>query len=153
MDRPGSDRWLIAGVVVAGLAVWLGYLAVQPHDFWSLANEDDRLATIFGWDAPGMSSRDGLIPDRLWIVWFGWAVVSVLAGWRWPHRSLAIGVAIVLPTWLLYLPTAPRSDDGLWMVGMVTLPCTTVGFVALAWLSGRVRTRFIGEIERDPIER
>lgn len=148
MERRRSDRWLIAGVVLTGLAVWFVYCAVQPHDFWSLANEDDRLATFFGWDAPGMSARDGSIPDRFWIVWLGWALLSVIAGWFRPRHPLAIGLCAVLPTWILYLPTAPRSDDGLWAAGVFFLPFTVAGFTALAWLSGTVRTRFVGEIDR-----
>lgn len=145
MERRRSDRGLIAGVVLTGLAVWFVYCAVQPHDYWSMANEDDRLATVFGWNAPGMSANDGTIPDRLWIVWIGWALLSVVAGWLRPWRPLAIGVCAVLPTWLVYLPTAPRSDDGLWMVGMVTLPFTILGLTALAWLSGNVRARSVHE--------
>lgn len=149
MDRGGSNRWLITSVVLVGLGVWCSYLAVQPHDFWSRASEHHRLATIFGWDAPGMSANDGLIPDRLWIVWVGWALLSIVAGWFRPRHPLSIGLCAVLPTWIIFLPTAPRSDDGLWAVGVIVLPFTAVGFVALAWLSGVVHQRTLGEHRLD----
>lgn len=150
MELRRSDRWLVAGVVVAALAVWLGYLAVQPHAFWSVVNEDDRLATIFGWDAPGMSAKDGNTPDRLWVVWLGWMLISGLAGWIRPHRFVVIGVCTVLPTWLVFLPTAPRSDDGLWAVGVITLPFTAIFFASLAWLAGQARVRFVGDMIDTP---
>ncbi|MEQ1699652.1 MAG: hypothetical protein ABMA25_06060 [Ilumatobacteraceae bacterium] len=147
MERRRSDRWLIAGVALVGLTVWCLYCAFQPHAFWSTANEDDRLTTIFGWNAPGVSAKDDNIPDRLWIVWLGWALISGVAGWLRPHRFVVIGVCTVLPTWLVFLPTAPRSDDGLWAVGVITLPFTVIFFAATAWLTGQARARFVGQTD------
>jgi hypothetical protein len=131
------DRRLVGGVVGAGLVSWFAYLALQPHDFW--AGETLDRATLFGWDAPDfpMSSSDA--PDRIWVALVGWALISLVAGWLRPHRGWTIGMCTVLPTWLVYWPTAPRSDDGLWAVGTFLLPFLTVGLTALAMLAGRER--------------
>ena len=137
--RSMRDRWLIAGVVIAGLACWFAYCAVQPHDFWSSANSDSARATIFGWDAPGIPASSSSVPDRLWIAMVGWALVSFIAGWLCPRRWLVVGVCTVMPTWIVYFPTAPRDNDGMWGTGIIVLPMTVVGYAFIAWMSGKLR--------------
>ncbi|MDO8389333.1 MAG: hypothetical protein Q7V57_02510 [Actinomycetota bacterium] len=139
MDQKDRDHWFVAGVVVAGLGCWLTYCAVQPHDFWNSADSGNA-TTIFGWNAPGVPEDDAsAVPDRIWIVMVGWSILSLSAGWLRPRSWLTIGVYTVLPTWIIYLPTAPRSDDGLWGVGVLVVPFTIVGFAAAAWFAGKLR--------------
>ena len=127
----------IAVVGLVAIGIWLVYCAIQPHNFWS-GGSGNPARTIFGWDAPGISATDQVPPDRIWIVLIGWPLLSVVAGWYLPKRWLSIGIATVLPTWIIYIPTAPRDIDGLWGVGVIVLPFAAAGFAFIAWLAGNV---------------
>ena len=139
MEGWRKDRRFLTGVVAMGLACWLVYCAVEPHQFWHGGDSTNAPATLFGWDAPGVRARAGHAPDRLWIAELGWVSLSFAAGWIRPRLWAAVGVCTVLPTWLVYIPTAPRDDDGLWGVGVIVLPMTIVVFASFAWLGGKLQ--------------
>ena len=139
MARWKPDRWFLA-VTLIGLLIWFTYCAVQPHAFWGTGHSR---RTIFGWDAPGFSlNNEGVPPDRFWIARYGWILLAAVAGWRRPSQWLAIGVATIVPTWLIYIPTAPRDGDGMWGVGTIVLPFAVIPLAFIAWLAGRLGDRF-----------
>ena len=125
MHGGNRDRRFVVGVVVVGLAVWLLYCAVQPHNFWSSSNSGNARATLFGWDAPGSADASS-VPDRIWIVLLGWTLLSFTAGWLRPQRWLTIGACAVLPTWVIYVPTAPRDMDAQVATGPPGRPITGI---------------------------
>ena len=142
--RPGRrDIPFLVIIAVAGIAVWALYLAVQPHDYSRATSDPDYLRTIFGWEAPGIGRRDIYLPDRSWITLVGWSAIGAAGGWFRPRLWPLVGVAVVLPAWILYLPTAPRDIDGLWALGFIFLPVEAAGisFVAMATGALRGRTR------------
>ena len=126
-------------IALAAVGIWLVYCAIQPHDFWGASSGNAR-RTIFGWDAPRISATDQNPPDRGWIVPVGWALLSFIGGWYQPKRWLSIGVATVVPTWIIYIPTAPRDMDGIWGAGVIVLPFAAIGFAFVAWLAGALNT-------------
>lgn len=133
----------VLALVVVGLACWFVYLAVQPHDY-TLPGADPRfLRTIFGWDAPGIERRQIVLPDRSWISLVGWTLAAFAAGWTSPRRWRVVGPALVLPSWVLYWPTAPRDIDGMWGSGIVFLPALACGISFVARWAGTLRARVL----------
>lgn len=106
------------------------YVAVQPHDYDRPIGSDSRLDTMFGWRAPAIDAHDLVERDRLYVVFAGWLLIGLLASrvrpslWRW------IGVCVVVPTLIVYFPTAPHDAEGYWTLNVVYLPI--VGFCVAA---------------------
>jgi hypothetical protein len=144
MKPSKRDAIVLLGVLVAGVAVWLVYLALEPHDLSRPPESPDFLRTIFGWDAPGFSRDQIYIPDRSWIILAGWPLVGVIAGWYRKRLWISIGIATVLPAWIAYLPTAPRDMDGMWGLGIVVTPVEGAVIAALALAAGQIRVRVKG---------
>ena len=111
-----STKWLaLLGVAVAGTAVWLGYVALVPHE--------DGSHTVFG-TTPRYEDGD----QMLWFVPISAALVALVAGWFRAARTWAIAAAITLGPLLLAWATTPRGDnDGLW--GLIFWMIPLFGFV------------------------
>ncbi len=128
VEQSRSDRTIVVAAVVGGLLLWFAYVAVQPHDlFGPHAGTPASLRTFFGWAAPSYPlQRDpNLIinpPDRSWIVLAGWPVLALALGWLVPRRPWLVGGAVVAPTAVVYLWTAPLDIDGLGRGGIIFLP-------------------------------
>lgn len=130
------DAGVVLAVCLAGLSVWLLYVAAQPHDYALPQGSADRLDTLFGWRAPGISPSDLIERDRLWAAMSGWLVVAVVAGRLRPRVWALIGPATVLPALLLYFSTAPHDAEGWWVLNVAFLPVLAAVASAAAFIAG-----------------
>jgi hypothetical protein len=147
VENARSDRTLVVAAVIGGLLLWFTYVAVQPHDlFGPHAGTPASLRTLFGWRAPSYPlQRDPHLiinpPDRSWIVLAGWPLLALLLGLFAPQRPWLVGIAVVAPTAVVYLPTVPLDIDGLGRGGILLLPFVAFGACLLCFLTATIRSR------------
>lgn len=132
------DAVVLVGVCLAGLAVWLLYVAVQPRDYALPHGSVDRLDTLLGWRAPGINPRDLVERDRLWLAMAGWLVIALVAGRLRPRLWALIGPAVVLPALVLFFDTAPHDAQGWWELNVAYLPVLGALASAAAFIGGTV---------------
>ena len=138
--RPRPSGTTVLGLVVASTAVWLVYVGLYPHEIPCNGTQATGCPTLYGYNAP--------LPDEHQAGWLfllaGFAVPALWVGWRRLAPALATGALLALGPTVLAWWTAPRGDDGLWVLWFLSLPLLgglAAAITAGAQLVGRAHAR------------
>ena len=127
-------------LIIVSTLVWLVFVGLYPHtDPCGDRGRTGDCPALYGYTAP--LQDDDNPAGHLFLIGAGFLVPAAVAGFRRVAPAIVVGAALAIGPALLMWPTAPRGDeDGLWVFFMVYIWLFALAAMAVAGLSGGIRS-------------